>query len=119
LSANLLLCGIQRNKAPHPDQRHTCHTCKPWSFFGREVKKGGSKVDWISLTSVGCKGSRATKYLLMAILVFQTKSGWGDLGFSNFLNHIPHKKKCEMKITEPKCRVLLDPEGGTKIAWST
>ena len=50
------------------------------------------------------------------------------LTFSSFFNQIPHQKKSEisvgiftphMKITESNCWVLLDPENGKTVSWST
>jgi len=66
--------------------------------------------------------------LLLPHLVFQPNWGRGDLGFFQLLqsNSSPEEVwnlggyiEPHMKITEPNCWVLLDPEGGKTVSWST
>jgi len=127
-STNSLLCDNPRNKAPRTGLRHTSHTCRPWSFSGREMNKHSSGLGSISLASVGYDGSQSAQYLLPPHLVFQSNWGWGDLGFFQLLqsNSSPEGVwnlsgyiEPHMKITESNCWVLLDPGGGKTVSWST
>jgi hypothetical protein len=74
-STSLLLYDIPRNKSPRPIPRHTWSTCKPWSFSVREVKRGGSEVEWISLASVVYNVSLSHQIFAAAALGLSTKLG--------------------------------------------